>query len=609
MSEDASSGPQPPTAPGERALPAAQSSGFWRTALGSLLLFALTFGVYSAAPVRQVSDSKYCLAPSFALLEHGTLRVDDYFERRPPRDWGFVRTNGDEHQIEVLNDHLYYFFPPGSAVLSAPFVAVARAFGVRSRDANGAYDVAVDEWLQCLIAAIVTAATVVVLHRAARWLLPERASAVLALALAFATPLLSTASRALWSDTWGCLIGAMAAAVWLRAIARGTRPNSLLLGTLLAWLFVTRPQSASLIAALLLLLLWRDRRTFFATAAVAGAWFGAFVVWSLVELGQPLPTYFRSNRLGTGEIGPALLGLLVSPGRGLLVFVPAVPVLLLAGLRHHRWLRDRPLVVAITLGIALNFVTVASYTHWWGGVSYGPRLTTGVFPWLGLVAVLVLDAARRRADLGRAERIAWGAAWAVTLSVSVAMHAQGAFAHSTWMWNALPESVDARPARLWDWSYPQFLAAALPAPHTSVELPEQATVPFADPRLSPGLDDGWGAPEAHGRWTVAASAALHLKAPTGPRRTLRLVVQPHLAPGRASQRVVVERDGQVVGDYVLTESAPTSLYVPLLAASARDRTTILLRLPDSEPPPPVAGRPLDTRALGVFCSQCQLVPD
>jgi hypothetical protein len=87
---------------------------------------------------------------------------------------------------------------------------------------------------------------------------------------------------------------------------------------------------------------------------------------------------------------------------------------------------------------------------------------TDTLPWWVALAVSGLRARQHArsaappaaARSGRLEAVAGG----VLVLLSVAVNAPGALSRQAMSWNYLPEDVDLRPSRLWDWSDPQFLA-------------------------------------------------------------------------------------------------------------------------------------------------------
>jgi len=52
-------------------------------------------------------------------------------------------------------------------------------------------------------------------------------------------------------------------------------------------------------------------------------------------------------------------------------------------------------------------------------------------------------------------------AFAILLGVSGFIHSRGARTMDVYLWNVSPANVDQNPARLWDWSDPQFLRGLL----------------------------------------------------------------------------------------------------------------------------------------------------
>ncbi|MFN2514222.1 MAG: hypothetical protein ABR568_22760, partial [Pyrinomonadaceae bacterium] len=67
------------------------------------------------------------------------------------------------------------------------------------------------------------------------------------------------------------------------------------------------------------------RRLFIPYATVGAAWFSAFAVYSWYHFSQVLPNYyFVYQHFGSTPLWLALLGNLISPSRGLLVFVPVL---------------------------------------------------------------------------------------------------------------------------------------------------------------------------------------------------------------------------------------------------------------------------------------------
>ncbi len=138
---------------------------------------------------------------------------------------------------------------------------------------------------------------------------------------------------------------------------------------------------------------------------------------------------------------PGLLGTLVSPSRGLLIFSSWVCLALLAPL-GARADESRPAGFwgALMLGLAAHAVLFSFYSVWWAGHSFGPRFWTEAMPLFALLLALVRE---RRPRL-------WGPAL-VTVVLSTAIQGVGAFYYPS-TWNNGPPSVDHAHERLWNWS-------------------------------------------------------------------------------------------------------------------------------------------------------------
>src|SRR2546423_12219416 len=74
--------------------------------------------------------------------------------RRPPRSTLFPYTTLFRSQLELHDGHIYYFFPPGSSLLSLPYVALLNACGVSVANADGTYNQRGETIIQASLAAL-----------------------------------------------------------------------------------------------------------------------------------------------------------------------------------------------------------------------------------------------------------------------------------------------------------------------------------------------------------------------------------------------------------------------------------------------------------------------
>lgn len=432
-----------------------------------VLLFLAVWTVYRESPVEQVTDAYYTALASLALLDGEGLILDSYLRSRP--DQPVIGPTGKRvhsgpwpYQLEDIDGHLRLRYPVGTAVLSAPLLALMRPFGYAPVDSRGWYDPVEDRRINQHLAPFVGAVFILLVYLTASELLSTWWSGGIALVAAFASPAWSTLSRALWSHTWLAVL--LAAALWhlVRAERRGVAPNGILLATLLAWAYITRPTAVLAIVAVGIYLLLVDRRQTARYGAVGLVWAGLFVAWSWHSYGRLLPPYYflltEARVVDHTPFPEALAGVLVSPSRGLLVFCPWILVLIWMLWRQRRLLPQRRLAYVAGSVCVLQTLLLGAAPRWWGGWSYGPRLQSDMLPWLMLLTVFVVAAwLRSETATGPLLRRVEVAGAVLTVLLSVGLHAPGALSSRTYGgWNRWAHPDTAR--TLWDWSNPQFLA-------------------------------------------------------------------------------------------------------------------------------------------------------
>src|SRR5262249_3770000 len=134
--------------------------------------------------------------------------------------------------------------------LSIPYFAAGRLFGMVVTNPDGSYSEAKEIRAEAGLAALLMAILVVVQYWTARLILPTSWSLAVALSMALGTQVWSTASRAMWSDTWGILLLGLALYLLLADEVGKRKLNSVLFATLVSWLYFVRPTNSVHIAAI-----------------------------------------------------------------------------------------------------------------------------------------------------------------------------------------------------------------------------------------------------------------------------------------------------------------------------------------------------------------------
>lgn len=461
------------------------------------------------------SDPRGTLLVSEQILLHGSVKLDAYGTEA-------MRTFG--HMVHQKNGHFYYYFPIGSSLASIPFVAAARLIGTDIMMSEGT--------LQIIIACITTILTFIILLKLARLFMRNNDALFISSVFLLGSSLSSTALTALWSHNFATLFALLAIYLFVRIVKNSQDGLWPWLAACLFAAYLCRP-TLSLLSPMLLLALFANRRILaIKTAVFLGGLLVLFMCWSLYEFSQPLPDYYSPKRLETHTFKEALLGNLLSPARGLLVYSPFIAVV---------WLcfgaSRRPLNLGkswLLIGLAwplLHLAFISKFPHWWGGYSYGSRFMTDILPGLFLLTIHVWPSLRQ---ISKRPFIA-APLFASILFAVLINTGQGLFNRYTAQWNAEP-SIDQNSHYLFDWRYPQFLAN--PSGHQARLLRDADNKIVYFPAVSLGeivshdsdklFFMGWHQAEANHRWSSAKKASLffNVHAPSPEGYKLQLFAEP-----------------------------------------------------------------------------------
>jgi hypothetical protein len=363
--------------------------------------------------------------------------------------------------------HLYGTYPIVTPVLVAPLYAPAAAYlAWRGWEPWRLQNTSLR--MEKLAASLLAASSVGLFYLLARRAARPPRALLAAVAYGFATGTWVISGQALWLHGLGELLAVCAL---LAATARGSAASLVAAGLACGLLAANRPPDAALAAAVLVYLLVRHRvRALLAVAAAAAA-AAPFVLYNLATFGHWAGGYAwavsGSHPYLSHPLLPGLAGLLLSPGKGLLIFSPflwflagrAVPLREPAGEepdagppppagsmqppRSARPERSLPPAVSVPPDRLLELAVVAAvvaqlYVYaradFRAGACYGPRYLTDLLP--VLVWLLVPVIARLRG---------WGLRTFVAAIVTgIAIQAVGAFCYPRGKTDALfyPPGLD-----------------------------------------------------------------------------------------------------------------------------------------------------------------------
>jgi hypothetical protein len=458
-----------------RCSPFSQPARVIDIALVVLLFFGAHAAYRDSTGHVQNCDSTYSLVVAEKLLAEGSVNLAGCIPVDPAARQAMQGYTPPGHDLPYQlirhtdprrpNDPpaIYYGYPLGSTLLSAPFVsAIESRKGLSAFHADGKPNTGVEDQLQLRIAATVSATIVALFYVMSRYFCSPWLSLLIALGFAFGSPVWSTLARSLWSHTWmvALLSGAIVTLLARRGIEQARWRSELalgvVLGSLLFWMLLTRAHGIFSAAAIGLYLLVHHRRLLGATLGTGTLWMMGLVAVSLHAFGTySPPSVYSSETIDGRDIWNRFAWLMVSPSRGLLVYCPYLLVVggILFVFRKH--VRDAGLLLPAGVSIAALTLLLSCYNGWHMGSSYGPRYFCDLLPWFVLATVIAVQAVQSSPVSVWKKRIAAGL---LTLGFAwgVFVHGRGANSVQAWLWNARAIAVGEEES-VKDWRHPQFL--------------------------------------------------------------------------------------------------------------------------------------------------------
>jgi len=360
--------------------------------------------------------------------------------------------------VRRLNGAYRNIYPPGVPLMVIPLAWISdRACALVGVDLEKLATQASRRHLELAIASVITAAAAALFFIYVRQRLPLAPALLLGSLFALGTTAYSDSSRGLFQHGPAMLL-LMAAILIYERLPKWGNIGSILLGLIAGYSYAVRPANLIIAPGFLLLMAFTNRRTIPAYLAGVVAGVSPLFAFNLVTLGTWSSPYYRYTQAAIANlslpIGP-LVGVLLSPSRGLFVFSP---FLLFVSLRllpqYRRRFGIRPLEILLIGFSFAGVIGAARWEMWWGGQCYGPRLLTEAALSLCILLIPLLEGL----SLDRSRK-----ARALTISflmagiLSVAIHMRGATDWNTVLWNSTPVDVDQRPDRVWSLRDAQFL--------------------------------------------------------------------------------------------------------------------------------------------------------
>ncbi len=366
--------------------------------------------------------------------------------------------------MQVIDGHIYSYFPMATPLLVTPIVWLANEIyplthrtDFYSYLANHAPNASTAN-LEKFVASAMVALSAALMYLIARLQLQVAGSLALTLLFAFSTSMWSTASRALWQHGPSVLF--LSLGLYLTLVAVNHPRLIFCVGLVLGYAYLVRPTNSLSVAlfGLYFLVNYRRRFGFYVLGVVSILIPYIIQNWMTYHNLFPPYSYELFERLASPAVfGEALLGTLVSPGRGLFVFTP-IFLFCMYGVylaARERRLSLHGLDVYLIAVVISHWIVISSFEDWIGGWSIGPRYFVDVIPFLMYLLVpfigtwTVAGAPLRTAFLV-----------AALFGTLVQFHCSTSI--DPFNWNCKPTVLGEAPERTWDWGDLQFLRGLCP---------------------------------------------------------------------------------------------------------------------------------------------------
>ncbi|MFN7974156.1 MAG: hypothetical protein U0166_17705 [Acidobacteriota bacterium] len=405
-----------------------------------------------------------------SILSEGNLDLDEFaFLRKIPDSYKdptnyheIVTSGGTVERIPYYlmygRGHYLSAYPVMTGILAAPIYAIPVALGLTSgatgADGHSRTEI-VGTLLAKLAASIAVALSVGWVHLAVLARRP-RAALPIALLYAFATSSWSVSSQGLWQSSMSQPL--IALGIYLLVRAESVPRAAVFSGLPLALAVACRPPALVFAVVFAALVFLRHRRHF-AAFAVAPAIVAAAVVGYNVRYFGAIAGGYATVTKGGSELlessaSEAILGLLVSPSRGIFIYSPFL-LFAFYGLFATLRRRDDPLLVATSLATLLTFAVYAKYKWWFGSFSYSYRYLVDLLPGLALLMTVPWSGIVARPFARRLFLVL--ALWSLGTQIV------GAFFYPCG-WYDHPRSVRQDRSRLWDWKDPEIVRCLCAGP-------------------------------------------------------------------------------------------------------------------------------------------------
>jgi hypothetical protein len=429
----------------------------------AIVLFVAAFTVYNANLRSLTSADTYATRYlPISIINEFNLDLDEFeFLLEYPR--GAPDSERKEpYYLTPARGHMMSTYPVTAAILATPVYLVPVLMGLTD-DAPYSEQLTRTEIFGTLLSkiagSIAAALSVAAIFLLASGMTDRRTALLAALAYGFATSTWSVTGQGLWQVSMSTPL--LAAALLLFHRADDDSRMILLAAVAMGLSAASRPPNAVLALVWAGFVYARHRPMFVRYCAIVGTMGLVAISYNVYYFASVTGGYSAmvGSLMGLPRF-ESLMGLLVSPSRGLFIYSPILLLVLPASYTALRKPAE-PVVRYSAISFIALVLLYSGWQEWQGAFSFGYRLLNDVLPF-GVVVMVPLLARMMTTFSGRAM-------FAGLMVMSIGIQMVGAF-NFPCGWDSDPVPATLNRDRYWDWSDPMVVRCLQAGPVESEGL-------------------------------------------------------------------------------------------------------------------------------------------
>lgn len=405
------------------------------------IIYNLNFRLLSSGDTAPAS-----LIP-FTILENHTPYLDSfipYIEMRYENTYFLLNGNG----------HFVSLFPIVTPVLVTPLYIIpylALKFYGTGISIYDPHLFLLISLMEKISASIVTSLACVFVFLSIRKMFNDKIAWLSTITFGLAINTWSTSSQNLWQHGMVELLLAVMIYLVLLIEEKENKRYIVLLGLLSGLFIFNRPPDSVLLIPIMVytLFLKKKARVYYCFSMLIAS--VPFIYYNVHTFGNLFGGY--SQNLETLTIGintiSNILGLLISPNRGLFIYSPVL-ILSLVGMYKLYTFKNRNIRIFLYLffiSFVLDLLVYASFDiHWWAGYCYGPRFLSGMAPIIVMYLAVFLHYVEVEPSANK--KTILRSIFLILLAISFFVQVIGTFYYPSGDWNGNPD-INTHSERLW----------------------------------------------------------------------------------------------------------------------------------------------------------------